>query len=114
MILGPVSPFSSNVPSSLALAAPAPSDGPSLSTAIDVRRIEVSDAGLGPSNASAPVAVPPLLVVRRMPDTSSPATASGVDPDSESPPPAMDIARKTMTLSPCELVMTWTDRACSV
>ena len=61
-----------------------------------------------------PVAFPPLLVVSRMPDTSSPATESGVDPDSESPPPPMDIARKTMTLSPCVLVMTCTDRACSV
>ncbi len=91
-----------------------PSASPSLSTAVDVMRIEPRDAGLGPSNATVPVAVPPLLVVRRIPDTSSPATESGVDPDSESPPPPMDIARKTITLSPCELVMTWTDRACSV
>ena len=111
---GPLSPFSSNVPSSFALAAPPPSAGPSLSTAIDVMRIEVSDGGLGPSKTRWPVALPPLLVVSTMPDTSSPATESGVDPDSESPPPPIDVARNIITLSPCVLVMTCTDRACSV
>ncbi len=77
-------------------------------------RIEPMDAGLGPSKTTVPVAFPPLLVVSRMPDTSSPATESGVDPDSESPPPPMVTARKTIMLSPCELVMTCTERACSV
>ena len=67
-------------------------------------RMEVRDVGRGPSNASWPVAVPPLLVVSMMPAMSSPPTESGVDPDSESPPPML-AARKTIMLSPCVLVI---------
>ena len=107
----PASPFSSNVPSSLTVAAAPPATiGFSGSVGVAITRTGAF-AGFGPSNETRPTAVPPLLVVTMRFSMSSPATLTGAEPDSL--PPAIAAARNIITLSPCVEEKTCIARACS-